>query len=167
MTDCRTWDPKVLSYTPSEGKKKISQSSNHINTTTNPSVPELNTWNCLRSRTWVPEVPRSCPIVVIIKSLNSLFKTIAPPIPLHQSYITEIVKGENLKSLRNRGRKQDLTYRYLQSKSHSGQKENLAHVQSEHHHHQSLCTRVKYLKLLEVKTRSHCGIVFDCRTWDP
>ena len=35
------------------------------------------------------------------------------------------------------------------------------------YHHQSLCTRVKYLKLSEVKTRSHRGAVVQCRTRDP
>ena len=48
-----------------------------------------------------------------------------------------------------------------------GQKENLSQVQSEQYHHQSLCTRVKYLKLSEVKTRSHCGTVVECRIRDP
>ena len=46
-------------------------------------------------------------------------------------------------------------------------KENLSQVQSEQYHHQSLCTRVKYLKLSEVKTRSHCGTVVEWRTTDP
>ena len=35
------------------------------------------------------------------------------------------------------------------------------------YHHQSLCTRVKYLKLSEVKTRSHHCTVVECRTRDP
>ena len=48
-----------------------------------------------------------------------------------------------------------------------GQKENLSQVQSEQYHHQSLCTRVKYLKLSEVKTRSRRGPVVECRTRDP
>ena len=48
-----------------------------------------------------------------------------------------------------------------------GQKENLSQVQSEQYHHQSLCTRVKYLKLSEVKIRSHHGTVVECRTRDP
>ena len=46
-------------------------------------------------------------------------------------------------------------------------KENLSQVQSEQYHHQSLCTRVKYLKLSEVKTRSRRGSVVECRTRDP
>ena len=48
-----------------------------------------------------------------------------------------------------------------------GQIEKLLPVQSEEYHHQSLCTRVKYLKLSEVKTRSLHGTVEDCRTRDP
>ena len=46
-------------------------------------------------------------------------------------------------------------------------KKNLSQVQSEQYHHQSLCTRLKYLKLSEVKTKSHCGPVVECRTRDP
>ena len=45
--------------------------------------------------------------------------------------------------------------------------ENLSQVQSEQYHHQSLCTRVKYLKLSEVKTRNRRGTVVECRTRDP
>ena len=52
-------------------------------------------------------------------------------------------------------------------KPQCGQKENLSQVQSEQYHHQSLCTRVKYLKLSEVKTRSHHDAVVECRTRDP
>ena len=48
-----------------------------------------------------------------------------------------------------------------------GQKENLSQVQSEQYHHQSLCTRVKYLKLSKVKTWSHCGTVLECSTRNP
>ena len=40
------------------------------------------------------------------------------------------------------------------SKPRCGQKENLSQVQSEQYHHQSLCTRVKYLKLSEVSLRA-------------
>ena len=46
-------------------------------------------------------------------------------------------------------------------------KKNLSQVQSEQYHNQSLCTRVKYLKLSEVKTRSCNGAVVQCRTRDP
>ena len=46
-------------------------------------------------------------------------------------------------------------------------KKKISQVQSEQCHHQSLCTRVKYLKLSEVKTRSCHGTVVECRTRDP
>ena len=69
-------------------------------------------------------------------------KIIPPPIPLQRS------SGPGLKP-------------------QCGQKENLSQVQSEQYHHQSLCTRVKYLKLSEVKTRSCLGAVVECRTRDP
>ena len=47
-------------------------------------------------------------------------------------------------------------------------KKKISHrVQSEQYHHQSLCTRVKYLKLSEVKTRIRCGAVVECMTRDP
>ena len=52
-------------------------------------------------------------------------------------------------------------------KPQCSQKENLSQVQSEQYNHQSLCTRVKYLKLSEVKTRSCHGAVVECRTRDP
>ena len=51
-----------------------------------------------------------------------------------------------------------------QFKPQSRQKENLSQVQSEQYHYQSLCTTVKYLKLSEVKTRSHHSAVRECRT---
>ena len=47
-------------------------------------------------------------------------------------------------------------------------KKKISHrFQSEQYHHQSLCTRVKYLNLSEVKTRSCHGTVVECRTRDP
>ena len=48
-----------------------------------------------------------------------------------------------------------------------GQKENLSQVQSEQYHHPSLCPRVQGLKFSEVKTRSHSGIVVECKTRHP
>ena len=65
------------------------------------------------------------------------------------------------------GRVQDQRSKGPRFKSWCGQKENLSQVLSEQYHHQSLCTSVKYLKLSEVKTRSHCGTVVECRTRDP
>ena len=47
-------------------------------------------------------------------------------------------------------------------------KKKISHrFQSEQYHHQSLCTRVKYLNLSEVKNRSCHGTVVECRTRDP
>ena len=48
VMECRTRDPDVPSSNPSVGKKKIFHRSNQNNTTTNPSTPELNSWNCQR-----------------------------------------------------------------------------------------------------------------------
>ena len=53
------------------------------------------------------------------------------------------------------------------SNSIVGKKKKFSQVQSEQYHHKSLCTRVKYLKLSQVKTKSHCGTVVECRTRDP
>ena len=53
VVECRTRDPEVPSSNPRVAKKKISHRSNQNNTTTNPSAPELNTWNCQK---WKPEV---------------------------------------------------------------------------------------------------------------
>ena len=74
MVECRTRDPDVPSSNPSVGKKKICQRSNQNNTTTNPSAPELNSWNwqmwkqnhccaIVECRTRDPDVPSSNPSV--------------------------------------------------------------------------------------------------------
>ena len=97
VVECRTRDPEVLGSNPGVAKKKISDRSNQNNTTTNPSAPELNTWNCQR---WKPEVnvvqwysagleiQRSWVQTLVWlkrKSLTGPIRTIPPPIPLHQS----------------------------------------------------------------------------------
>ena len=89
------------------------------------------------------------------KFLTGPIRTIPPPIPLHQ------------RSPWCRGRVQDKRSRGPRFKPQCGQKENLSQVQSEQYHHQSLCTRDKYLKLSEVKTRSCHGTVVEYRTRDP
>ena len=53
VVECRTRDSEVPGSNPSVAKKKISHRSNQNNTTTNPSPPELNNWNCL---SWKPKV---------------------------------------------------------------------------------------------------------------
>ena len=90
----------------------------------------------------------------------------------HQSLCTivkylKLSEGENQKLLWCSGRVQDSRSRGPRFKPRCGQKENLSQVQSEQYHHQSLSTRVKYLKLSEVKTRSNCGTVGECRTRHP
>ena len=72
----------------------------------------------------------------------------------------------NQKSSSHSGRVQDLESSNPQFKYCSGQKENLSHIQSWQYHPQYPCSRVKYLKLSEVKTWHHCGIVLESRTWD-
>ena len=57
--------------------------------------------------------------------------------------------------------------RTIDSEVPSASKKKISHVQSEQYHHQSFCTRVEYLKLSEVKTRSCHGVVVECRTRDP
>ena len=97
VVECSTRDQEVPSSYPGVAKKKISHRSNQKNTTTNPSVPELNTWNC---QTWKPEVTvaqwksaepeiQKSPVQTLVwskrKSLTGPIRTIPPPIPLHQS----------------------------------------------------------------------------------
>ena len=120
VVECRTRDLEVLGSNPSVAKKKICHRSNQNNTTTNPSAPELNTWNYQRRK---------------------------PEHPLWHS-----------------GRVQDKRSRGPGFKPQCGQKEILSQVQSEQHHHQSLWTTVKYLKLSEFETRSCYGAVVECRT---
>ena len=119
VVEYRTRDPEVPGLNPSVAKKKISHRSNQNYTTTNPSAPELNTWHCQR---WKPEVTmEQCysagvqihrslvqtPAWPKRKSLTGPIRTIPPPIPLHQSKIPQIVRGENQKSPWCSGRVQD------------------------------------------------------------
>ena len=90
----------------------------------------------------------------------------------HQSLCTRVkyLKSSEVKTRSHCGTVVEQRTRYpevLGSNPLCGQKENLSQVQSEQYHHQSLCTRVKYLKLSEVKTRSHHGTVVEWRTRDP
>ena len=148
---------------------KICHRCNENNTTTNPSAPELNTWNCQRwkpevamygavveCRTRDPEVPRFKALCKTIrKSLRGLIRTIPPT----NSNCTR-VKYLKLSEVKTRsclwhsGRLQDYRSRGPQFKPQCKQKENLSQVQSEQYCHHFLCTRVKYLKLSEVKMRS-------------
>ena len=119
VVECRTRGPEVPSSNPGVGKKKISHRSNQNNTTTNPSAPDLNNWNCQRWKT--------------------------------TSHHVTMVECRTRDS------------RVPQLKLWSGQNEYLSQVQSERYHHQSLCTRAKYLQLADVKSRSDPGTVVECR----
>ena len=101
------------------------------------------------------------------KSLTGPIKTIPPPIPLYHNEISKIVKGEHQKLMWQSGRMQNQRCRGPQFKPWCGQKENLSKFQSEQYHHQSPCTRVKYLKLSDGNTTSYCGTVVEYRTRDP
>ena len=163
---------------PGVAKKKISHLSNQNNTTTNLPAPELNTWNCQR---WKPEVAMAqwetvgleihrSPVQTLVwpesKSLTVPIRTIPPPMLLYHNVISKIVIGEHQKLMWQSGRMQYQRCRGPHLKPWCGQKENLSQVQSEQYYHQSLCTRVKYVKLSDVKIRSWCGTVAECSTRD-
>ena len=179
--ECRTRHPETLGSNPGVAKKKISQRSNQNNTTTNPSAPELNTWNCQRwksevasvkvveCRTRYPETLGSNPGVAkkkISHRSNQNNTTTNPSALELNTWNCQRWKSEGApwcKVLDCRTR-HPVVSRF---KPWCGQKENLSQVQSEQYHHQSLCTRVKYLKLSEVKIRSFHGTVVECRTRHP
>ena len=97
VVECRTRDPEVPGSNPGVAKKKISHRSNQNNTTTNPSAPELNSWNCQRWKLEVTVVQWKSAGLVIQRSrvqtpvwpkresLTGPIRTIPPPILLHQS----------------------------------------------------------------------------------
>ena len=178
VVEYRTRDPEVPSSNPGVAKKKISHRSNQNNTTTNLSAPEWNTWNCQR---WKPEVAMAqwetvgleihrSPVQTLVwpkrKSLTGPIRTVPLPMLLYQNEISEIVIGEHQKLMWQSSRMQYQSCRGPQFKPWCGQKENLSQVQSEQYYHQSLCSRVKYLKLSDVKIKSWCGTVLECRTRD-
>ena len=118
-------------------------------------------------RTRDQEVPSSNPSVEKKKNTHRSNQKNTTTNPSAPDLIPEIVRGENQKLPWCSGRVQDYRSSGPQFKPWCGLKENLSQVQSEQYHHQSLCPRVKYLKLSEVKTRHHCSKVVECRTWDP
>ena len=87
----------------------------------------------------------------------------------HQTLFTRVkyLKLSEVKTRSRHGTVVECRTRDPRFKAQCVQKENLSQVQSEQYPHQSLCTRVKYLKLSEVKTRSRHGTVVECRTRDP
>ena len=259
VVECRTRDPEVPSSNPGVGKKKISHRSNQNNTTTNPSAPDFNTWNCQRwkpdvthvtvveCRTRDPEVPqlqtlvwakqkishwpnqnntttnpyapelntwniqmwkaevtlaqwlssgleiKRSPVQTLVwakrKSFTGLIRTIPSPIPLHQSSIPEIVRGENQKSpchpvVECRTRDPEVP-----SSNPGVGKKKISHRSNQNNTTSNPSVapecRTKYLQtlvwgkrklsevskqykpILEVKTRNHWGTVVECRTRDP
>ena len=87
---------------------------------------------------------------------------------LCKSLIPEIVRDENLKLLWYSGRVQNLRFQRSPVQTPGvWQNENLSHVQSEQYHYQSLCTRVKYLKLSEEEPVVTVDTLVECRTRDP
>ena len=119
-------------------------------------------------RTRDPEVPGSNPCVTKKENLSEVQSEQYH----HQSLCTRVkyLKLSEVKTRSVRGSVVECRTRdpeVLGSNPAVSKKENLSQVQSEQYHHQSLCTRVKYLKLSEVKTRSRHGAVVECRTRDP
>ena len=144
---------------------------------TNPSAPELNTWNYQR---WKPEV--RCGTVVECRTRDSAVLGSNPSVA--KKKISHRSNQNNTTTNPSPPELNTLKLPELKTKSHCGtvvecrtrdargpgfkpqcgQKEILSQVQSEQYHLQSLCTRVKYLKLSELKTKSQCGTVVECRT---
>ena len=95
-------------------------------------------------------------------------RTIPPPIPLYQTSIPKSIIGENQKSpvspvVECRTRDPEVP-----SSNPGVGKKKISHRSNQNNTTTNLsCTRVQYLKLSEVKTRSHCGTVVEFRTRDP
>ena len=77
-----------------------------------------------------------------------------------------IVRCEKLISLWHSGKVHYYRSRRSQGQMVVGQKEKLSQVQTVQYYNQLPCTRVKYLKLSEVKSRFHCSKVGEYRTTD-
>ena len=111
VVEWRSTDPEVSNLNPGVAKKKISHRSNQNITTTDPpasrvkylKLSEVNTRSGCGAveecRTGNPEVPVQTLVWPKTKSLTGPIRTIPPPIPLHQSEIPEIVRGEHQKLL--------------------------------------------------------------------
>ena len=163
---------------PGVAKKKISHRPNQNNTTFNPSAPELNTWNCQR---WKPkvtvaqwkraglEIQRSwvqTPVWPKRKSFTGPIRTIPPPIPL---YRFEYMKLSEVKNRSYRGAVVECRIRdpEVMGSNPGVAKKKISHRSNKNNTTTNPpCTRGKYLKLSEVKTRSHDGTVVECRTRD-
>ena len=106
--------------------------------------------------------PVQTPVQAKRKSLIGPIGTMPPPIPPHQSWIPEIVRGEN-----GGHHGAVVEYRTInpgpQFKPHVGSQMKISHRSNQNNTTTiSLHTRVKYLKLSEVKIcHGHSGTVWD------
>ena len=169
---------RCWAQTPVCAKKKISHNQN--NTTTNLTctrvkylkLSEVKTRSCqstvVECRTRDPEVLDLNPGVAKKKISYRCNHTIPP-----RSLCTRVkyLKMSEMKTRSRSGavRSARLEIQRSQVQTLCGQKENLSQVQSEQYQNQSLCTRVKYLKLSEVKNHKspwHSGRVQDWRSRD-
>ena len=167
VVECRTRDPQVPSSNPGVAKKKIShrvqsEQYHHQSLCTRVKyliLSDVKTRSChgtvVESRTRDQQVPSSNPGVAKKKISHRSNHNNTH----HQSLFTRVkyLKLSEVKTISHCGTVVECRTRDPQGpqfKPWCGQKENLSQVQSEQYHHQSLCTRVKYLKLSQVKTRS-------------
>ena len=179
MVECRTRDPQVPGSNLRCGQKENlsqvqSEQYHHQSLCTRVKylkLSEVKTRSCygavVECRTRYPQVPGSNPRCGQKENLSQVQSEQYH----HQSLCTRVkyLKLSEVKTRSCHGTVVECRTRDPQvpgSNHWCGQKENLSQVQSEQYHHQSLCTRVKYLKLSEVKTRSCCGAVVECRTRD-
>ena len=185
VVECRTRDPEVPGSNSSVAQKKEnlsqvqSEQYHHQSLCTRVKylkLSEVKTRSCcgvvVECRTRDPEVPGSNPIVAPKKKEN--LSQVQSEQYHHQSLCTRVkyMKLSEVKIRSHHGtvvecRTRDLEVPGFKLQCVQKKKENLSQVQSEQYHHQSLCTRVKYLKLSEVKTRSYHDAVVECRTRDP
>ena len=180
VVECRTRDPEVPGSNPGVAKKENlsqvqSEQYHHQSLCTRVKylkLSEVKTRSChgtvVECRTRDPEVPGSNPGVAKKENLSQVQSEQYH----HQSLCTRVkyLKLSEVKTRSRCGAVVECRTRdpeVLGSNPGVAKKENYSQVQSEQYHHQSLCTRVKYLKLSEVKTRSCRGTVVECRTRDP
>ena len=180
MVECRTRDAKVLGSNPSVAKKKISHRSNQNNTTTNPSAPELKYLKLsevktrsrrgavVECRTWDPEVPSSNPSVAkkkISHCSNQNNTTTNPPCTR--------VKYLKLSEVKTRSRHCTMVECRTRDPEVPSSNPGVAQKNISYSSNQNNTTtnpfapELKYLKLSEVKSRSHSGVVVECRSRDP
>ena len=153
----------------------------------------MNTRSCcctvVECRTRDPKVPSSNHCVANRKSFMGPIRTIPWPVPMHLGL--KDLKLSDVKARSNCGTvvecrtrdtevpssnpgvgKKKISHRSNQNNTTTNLSApefntwNVSEVQSEQYHHQSLCTRLQYLKLSEVKIRTHHVTVVECRTRD-